>query len=531
LARFSEFAALSIAFDGTIKMSVSTCLPLSYKRSVRFSLALRRNSMKRFFYRLIGVLIAATLTSSSALIVSAQGGATIVGRGGIRHLAASPDGKYIAVASTIGIWLYSAADVTKQPRFISGHSEEVQQVAFSADSAKLASASLDRTVGVWNVETGERLQTFEGARSGFYAVTFSPDDKLVAAATLDQNTIRLWEAESGRVAGVFQGHRSQISALAFKADGKQLASGSSDQSVRVWDVEKGAELRTLEDAKARVNTVAYSPDGALLAIGGSNGNVLLYETEDYRVLQTLEMQRTNIGSLAFSPDGKTLAVGASAKIFLWDVASGRNLANFDAHRGSIISLTFSTDGAQIISGAADNAIRVFNADTTREIAQTRAEHARDLLHTTFSLDGRFAAYATSGDPFVRLVSLADGSVQLIDNASTATALAFNNTASLLAAASAGSVLLYNTETLRTEASLRPNAQLGSISALAFNSDSKTIAVGYAQGTIVVYDVASGKAVRELSGHTQTVRSLSFSADDKMLYSTSADGSLRLWSLE
>ncbi|MBO9308256.1 MAG: WD40 repeat domain-containing protein [Chloroflexi bacterium] len=487
--------------------------------------------MKRFFYRLFGLWIAVALTGGGALTVSAQGGATTIGRGGIRHLAASPDGKYIAVASTIGIWLYSAADVTKQPRFLSGHSEEVQQVAFSSDGAKLASASLDRTVGVWNVETGERLQTFGGARSGFCAVAFSPDNKLVAAATLDQDTIRLWEAESGRVAGILQGHRGQINALSFKADGKQLASGSSDQRVRIWDVEKGAELRALEDAKAQVNAVAYSPDGALLAVGSSNGNVLLYETESYRILQTLQMQRANIGSLAFSPDGKTLAVGASAKIFLWDVASGKNLASFDAHRGPIISLAFSADGRQIISGAADNAIRVFDANTTREIAQTRAEHARDLLHTTFSLDGRLAAYAASGDPFVRLVSLADGSVQLIDNVSTASALAFNNTASLLAAASAEGVLIYDTKTLRAEESLRLDEQLGAVSALAFNSDSKLLGVGHARGAIVIYNVASGRVVRKLSGHTQAVRSLSFSADDKMLYSTSADGTLRLWSLE
>lgn len=486
--------------------------------------------MKRFFYCVFGVLIAMALMSSSTLIAFGQGGSTIIGRGGIRHLAASSDGKYVAVASTIGIWLYDAADLTKQPRLISGHSEEVQQVAFSPDSTKLASASLDRTVGIWNVETGERLQTFEGARSGFYAVAFSANGSLIAAATTDQHTIRLWETESGRVAGNLQGHRSQINALAFKADGKQLVSGASDQSARVWDLEKGAELRVLEDAKARVQSVAYSPDGAFLAVGGANGNVFLYETSNYNLVQTLEMQRTSIGSLAFSPDGKTLAVGASAKIFLWDVASGRNLANFDAHRSAIISLTYSADGAQVISGGADNALRAFDAATTRELTQTRAEHARDLLHTTFSLDGRFVAYAASGDPFVRLVSLADGSVQLIDNVNTASALAFNKDGSLLAAASADNVLLYNTQTLRAESTLSPSARFGTISALAFNSDAQRIAVGYSSGAIAIYDVASGQAV-ELIGHTQAVRSLVFSADDKMLYSTAADGTLRLWSLE
>jgi WD40 repeat protein len=488
------------------------------------------SSMKAFLRALCIALAAIALLSSTLMGVSAQGGGTIVGRGGIRHLAASPDGKFVAVASTIGIWLYDAADVTKQPRFISGHGEEVQQVAFSPDSTKLASASLDRTVGVWDVATGERLQSFEGARSGFQAVAFSPDGKLVAAATSDQNAIRLWEAESGRPAGILQGHRGQVVSLAFSTDGKLLASGSSDQSVRLWDVEKGAELRTLDEIRGRVTTIAYSPDGTLLAVGGANGNILLYSTESYRVVQTLEAGRANVASLAFSPDGKTLAAGSSVKIFLWDVPSGRNLTSFDAHRSTVISLTYSADGTRIISGGADNAIRVFDANTNREVAQTRAEHARELLNTVFSRDGRFVAFATSGDPFVRLVTLADGSAQLIDNGNTVTALAFNNDASLLAAASANSVLLYNTANLRTEGTLRPGGQLGSISALAFNSDSSQIAVGYAQGPIVIYNVASGRVVSELIGHTQSVRSLAFSADDKTLYSTSADGTLRLWRL-
>lgn len=486
--------------------------------------------MKPIFYQLLSGLLVLLLLSSGAQPVAAQGGGTIVGRGGIRHLATSPDGKYIAVASTIGIWLYEAADVTKQPRFISGHTEEVQQVAFSSDGTKLASASLDRTAGLWDVQTGARLQRFEGARSGFYAVAFSPDDSLVAAATTDQNAIRLWESNSGRPVGILQGHRGQIVSLAFSADGKQIASGASDQSVRLWDVERGVELRALEDIKARVTIVAYSPDGSLLAVGGSNGTVLLYKASDYTVAQTLSMERTNIGSLAFSPDGKTLAVGAGAKIFLWAVASGRNLNSFDAHRSAIISLAYSADGSQIIGGGGDNALRVFDANINRELAQTRAEHARELLYTTFSRDRRFAAYAASGDPFVRLVSLADGSTQLIDNANAVSALAFNGDASLLAAASAEAVILYDTASLRVETTLRPNQRLGAISALAFNSDSSQIAVGYSQGSIIIYAVANGRVTAELLGHTQAVRSLAFSADDRTLYSTSADGTLRIWSL-
>ncbi|MFQ3534338.1 MAG: WD40 repeat domain-containing protein [Aggregatilineales bacterium] len=484
--------------------------------------------MRAFFLTLC--IVATAFLGSNLLSVSAQGGGTIIGRGGIRHLSASPDGKHLAVASTIGIWLYDAADVNKQPRFISGHTEEVQQVAFSPDSMKLASASLDFTVGLWDVATGERLQSFEGARSGFQAVAFSRDAALIAGATSDQNAIRLWEASSGRPAGILQGHRGQIASLGFSADGKQIASGAADQSVRIWDVEKGTELRKLEDIKARVTVIAYSPDGALLAVGGSNGDLLLYQTGNYSLVQTLGSGRTSISSLAFSPDGKTLAMGAAAKIFLWDVASGRNLTSFDAHAGTVISLTYSADGAQIISGGTDNAIRVFDANTNRELAQTRAEHARDLLHTTFSEDGRFVAYATSGDPFVRLVTLADGSTQLIDNASTASALAFNRDASLLAAASAGNIILYNTASLRVEGGLRSDRQAGTISALAFNKDASRIAVGYSQGSIILYEVASGRTTSELKGHTQAVRSLAFSADDKVLYSTSADGSLRIWRL-
>lgn len=123
--------------------------------------------MKPIFYQLLSGLLVLLLLSSGAQPVAAQGGGTIVGRGGIRHLATSPDGKYIAVASTIGIWLYEAADVTKQPRFISGHTEEVQQVAFSSDGTKLASASLDRTAGLWDVQTAPACSALRALAQAF----------------------------------------------------------------------------------------------------------------------------------------------------------------------------------------------------------------------------------------------------------------------------------------------------------------------------------------------------------------------------
>jgi WD40 repeat protein len=133
---------------------------------------------------------------------------------------------------------------------------------FSLDGKRLASGSTDKTVRLWDAETGAALQTLEGHGDAVFAVSFSPDGKRLASGSADK-TVRLWDAETGAVLQTLEGHGDLVRAVSFSPDGKRLASSSEDKTVRIWDAETGAVLLTL-DPGVVIYQLSFSVDGALL---------------------------------------------------------------------------------------------------------------------------------------------------------------------------------------------------------------------------------------------------------------------------
>jgi WD40 repeat protein len=128
---------------------------------------------------------------------------------------------------------------------LEGHSDSVRSVAFSHDSARLASASWDRTVKIWDAHSGACLQTLEGHSSAVSSVAFSHDSARLASASLD-STVKIRDAHSGACLQTLEGHSGAVSSVAFSHDSARLASASDDRTVKIWDAHSGACLQTLE---------------------------------------------------------------------------------------------------------------------------------------------------------------------------------------------------------------------------------------------------------------------------------------------
>jgi WD40 repeat protein len=128
---------------------------------------------------------------------------------------------------------------------LEGHSDSVSSVAFSHDSTRLASASHDSTVRIWDASSGACLQTLEGHSSYVYSVAFSHDSTRLASASYDR-TVRIWDASSCACLQTLEGHSSVVHSVAFSHDSTRLASASNDRTVKIWDASSGACVQTLE---------------------------------------------------------------------------------------------------------------------------------------------------------------------------------------------------------------------------------------------------------------------------------------------
>src|SRR5262249_2532601 len=150
----------------------------------------------------------------------------------VYHAAFSPDGKILATASSdssASLWDVATG---KRLHHLQGHTDRVLSVAFSPDGSRLASAcgtsnrSSDKggEVRLRDVKTGQNVQTMPGAQgAGVLFVAFSPDGRRLAGASLDQ-TVRVWELVTGQVALELKGHTLDIYFVAFSPDGRYLAS-------------------------------------------------------------------------------------------------------------------------------------------------------------------------------------------------------------------------------------------------------------------------------------------------------------------
>ena len=216
---------------------------------------------------------------------------------------------------------------------LKGHTSGVNGVTFSLDGRRIASASSDSTVKVWEASSGKEMLTLAGHFQAVNRVTFSPDGRRIASASDDQH-VKVWDAGSGQETLMLIGHTDAVTGVAFSPDGRRIASASWDHTVKVWDAGSGQVTLTLKGHDFRVHDVAFSPDGRRIASAGWDHTVKVWDAGSGQESLTLKGHTNEVSDVAFSPDGRRIAsASGDLTVKVWDAGSGQETLALKGHTG------------------------------------------------------------------------------------------------------------------------------------------------------------------------------------------------------
>ncbi len=391
------------------------------------------------------------------------------------------------------------------------HKASIHSTTFAAQGRVLITAG-DSVVRFWNPAKGQEIHHLDGQD----CIACSPDGK--SLATSAEASLTLWDAATGEKRRTVRLQGSKPAGfrgrLLFASDGRRIAASVENEALAVWDINTGQELIHLPKHDKPIVCFDFTPDGKsiLTAVGQRTEEIVLrrWDSTTGKELGTARIPATDqppwLRPLAFSPDGKSIALEEAAtakrvegdrtnvfteyRLYLADVATGRELRRLDATSDVVWSAAFSRDGRLVACQRMDGGVGVWETATgqARFIARGYPGNSRSdgIATLAFTPDGK--TLATVGD---------SGAIHLWD-------------------VDFGREILANV-----------HAHSDAITCLAFSPDGKTVATGSNDHTIGLWDT-TGRQRLCLRGHTRPVRRLAFSRDGKTLASAGEDDTVRLW---
>ena len=277
-------------------------------------------------------------------------------------------------------------------RTFAGHTDAVLSVHLSADGRFGLSGSMDRTMRLWRVETGECLRVFDGHTDMVLSVCLSSNGRVAVSGGRD-GSLRLWEASTGRCLNTLSADGCAERSICMSSDDRLLMSGDGE-GARLWDVATGECIRFFACPERGATSVCISHDGRLALSGSSDSTMRLWQVDTGKCLRIFEGHTSWVNCVSMSRDGR-LALsggglhGTDATLRLWEVASGRCVRVFEGHQKAVHSVWLTACGQFALSSSSlDETLRVWEIGTGRCAGIIEDQRRLNCCH--LGSGGRFA---------------------------------------------------------------------------------------------------------------------------------------------
>jgi WD40 repeat protein len=513
--------------------------------------------------------------------------------GAVHAVAFSADGKLLAASSDdpnmVVIW--DRATGRKVREFaVAGRGLPPSLLCFSPDAKRLYSSfwyGRDMTLFAWDVATGANARN-PSQPADARALSYSPDGREVLLLRKEKEIVR-WDLEKGKELGCYPkpegpfttatrlGERLLVPrfdgqgvgmwdavqskqlwsveatlekrypglTIAFSADGKLFAVQTPARTIAVYESLTGNVVRRLEgDGGKGYYSLSISPDGRTVAGSNRDGSLRLWDLESGRERARAPRIHAGVTHVFFAPDSKIFATGGGNNahaVLLWDTATGKPIDPFPGHTSPVASISFSPDGQTVATSAwlrGDPVVRFWDPQTGRLLRLLATSNGGGVSTVAFSPDGKkFAACCWFGEHRVRVwdVSTARQQLALARHAAGCTCVAFSPDRKRLASGDAyynqsgqyeGRLCLWNVESGKLVREIQGTR--GAIQRVLFTHDGKHVLAG-ADG-VHVYEADTGRLVGEPFQAKSRIWGLALSADGRLLATADGNGPVRLWEL-
>jgi WD40 repeat protein len=279
----------------------------------------------------------------------------------ISGVAFSPDGSSIATVSSgtnFKIWDSNTGTLL---RTISDD-PVCYKITYSPDGSKIATASFGNTAKIWDANSGALLRTLTGHLDQVLDVAFSPDGNKIATGSWDRFT-KIWDVNSGNIIKTITGHNEGVWGVAFSPDGSRITTGSEDKTAKIWDANTGALIQTIQVLTNGVRGVSYSPEGSRIATALGDSTAKIWDANTGALIQDFIGHNGSVSEVDFSPDGSKIATASgdsTAKI--WDANTGVLIRTLKGHSAYVSGVAYSPDGTRIATSSYDNTAKIWDVD-------------------------------------------------------------------------------------------------------------------------------------------------------------------------